>query len=134
MQQEPDTEEAEMESMADTDMIEENAHYDDEERTEVVEMTRYMSMDVSPVDEEKRTVRMAISSEEPVQRSFGMEVLEHSRDAMDLSFLESGRAPLLLDHDPERQVGVIESVSLMTRRVDFARRYALEKAHLPESF
>tara|TARA_Y100000114_G_scaffold29846_1_gene25565 strand:- start:4775 stop:7609 length:2835 start_codon:yes stop_codon:yes gene_type:complete len=112
MQQEPDTEEAEMESMADTDMIEENAHYDDEERKEVVEMTRYMSMDVSPVDEEKRTVRMAISSEEPVQRSFGMEVLEHSKDAMDLSFLESGRAPLLLDHDPERQVGVIESVSL----------------------
>jgi HK97 family phage major capsid protein/HK97 family phage prohead protease len=31
---------------------------------------------------------------------------------MDLSFLKSGRAPLLLDHDPEKQVGVIESVSL----------------------
>ena len=55
---------------------------------------------------------MAVSSEEPVQRSFGMEVLEHSEEAIDLSFLNSGRAPLLLDHDPERQIGVVESVDL----------------------
>lgn len=84
--------------------------YDD--RDEEPSMTRAMAMEMSPIDDEKRTVRMAISSEEPVQRSFGMEVLEHSDDAIDLSFLKSGRAPLLLDHDPEKQVGVIESVSL----------------------
>jgi HK97 family phage major capsid protein len=41
-----------------------------------------------------------------------MEVLEHSSEAIDLSFLASGRAPLLLDHDPEKQIGVIESVDL----------------------
>lgn len=29
-----------------------------------------------------------------------------------MSFLNSGRAPLLLDHDPERQVGVVESAEL----------------------
>ena len=55
---------------------------------------------------------MSISSEYPVQRSFGMEILEHSAEAIDLSFLNSGRAPLLLDHDPEKQIGVIESVEL----------------------
>ena len=55
---------------------------------------------------------MALSSEEPVARSFGVEILEHSEDAIDLSFLASGRAPLLLDHDPQKQVGVIESVDL----------------------
>jgi HK97 family phage major capsid protein len=55
---------------------------------------------------------IAISSEEPVERSFGMEVLEHSEEAIDLSFLASGRAPLLLDHDPKNQVGIIESVEL----------------------
>lgn len=86
--------------------------YSDEDRSVESNMTRAMAMEMSPVDEDKRTVRMAISSEEPVARSFGMEVLEHSEDAMDLSFLKSGRAPLLLDHDPEKQVGVIESVSL----------------------
>jgi HK97 family phage major capsid protein/HK97 family phage prohead protease len=83
-----------------------------EDRAEEESLTRTMALEMSPVDEENRTVRMAISSEEPVMRSFGMEILEHSDEAMDLSFLKSGRAPLLLDHDPERQVGVIESVSL----------------------
>ncbi len=91
------------------EVVVENA-YDD--RAEESNMTRAMAMEMSPVDEDKRTVRMAISSEEPVMRSFGMEVLEHSDEAIDLSFLKSGRAPLLLDHDPEKQVGVIESVSL----------------------
>ena len=85
----------------------------DEERKGVAQVThRAMEMDARAVDEESRRVRMAVSSEEPVQRSFGMEVLEHSEEAIDLSFLNSGRAPLLLDHDPERQIGVVESVEL----------------------
>lgn len=79
---------------------------------EVIVEHRAMELDMSPVDEEKRTARIAISSEEPVERSFGKEVLEHSAEAIDLSFLASGRAPLLLDHDPEKQIGVIESVDL----------------------
>jgi HK97 family phage major capsid protein len=84
-----------------------------EERTETAEVVhRAMSLEASPIDEEKRTVKIAISSEEPVSRSFGNEVLEHSAEAIDLSFLASGRAPLLLDHDPEKQIGVIESVDL----------------------
>jgi len=73
---------------------------------------RSMYMDASPINEDERRVSMALSSEEPVDRSFGTEVLEHSLEAIDLSFLASGRAPLLLDHDPQKQVGVIESVDL----------------------
>ena len=90
-----------------------------EERKEVEVLHRAMAVEMSPINAEKRTVQIAISSEEPVERSFGMEVLEHSAEAMDLSFLASGRAPLLLDHDPEKQIGVIESVELdgNTRRL-----------------
>jgi HK97 family phage prohead protease len=73
---------------------------------------RALDMSRSVIDEDKRTVMIAISSEEAVERYFGMEVLEHSRSAIDLNFLNSGRAPLLLDHDPENQIGVIESVEL----------------------
>ena len=69
-------------------------------------------MDVSPVNEDSREAKIAVSSEEPVMRSFGMEVLEHSEEAIDLSFLNSGRAPLLLDHDPTKVVGVVKSVEL----------------------
>jgi HK97 family phage major capsid protein len=74
----------------------------------------YRSVDITRkyIDEEKRTVMIALSSEEPVERSFGMEVLEHSEEAIDLSFIGSGRAPLLIDHDMTKIVGVIESVEL----------------------
>ena len=64
------------------------------------------------IDEEHRTVRLGVSSEEPVERSFGLEVIDHRAGSMDLSFLNSGRAPLLLNHDMERQIGVVESVQL----------------------
>lgn len=85
----------------------------EEDRKGSVEIShRAMDMDDKAINEETRTVRMSISSEYPVQRTFGMEILEHSADAIDLSFLNSGRAPLLLDHDPEKQIGVIESVEL----------------------
>ena len=73
---------------------------------------RAMGMDKGPIDEESRTAQIALSSEEPVERSFGNEVLEHSAEAIDLSFLASGRAPLLMDHDPKQQIGVVESVEL----------------------
>ena len=91
-----------------------------EERKSVVEINhRAMQMDYNPVDEEKRTAMIAVSSEEPVMRSFGYEVLEHTKEAIDLSFLNSGRAPLLVDHDPTQQIGVVESVELdeSTRRL-----------------
>lgn len=73
---------------------------------------RAASMEAKIVDEEKRTVSIAVSSELPVERSFGKEILVHEKGAIDMGFLSSGRAPLLLDHDMEKQIGVIESVEL----------------------
>ena len=67
-------------------------------------------MDMEP--QEDRRVRMSVSSELPVERYNGMEVLDHSERSIDMEFLNSGRAPLLLDHDPSQQIGVIESVEL----------------------
>ena len=76
--------------------------------TEIIH--RASAMDTQVVDE--RRIQMSISSEMPVERSFGAEVLDHNAESIDLSFLNSGRAPLLLDHDPTQQIGVLESVSL----------------------
>lgn len=102
--------------------VEETAEAVEETTDEVVEETdrsaspevqhRAMEMEMSPIDEETRTVKIALSSEEPVARSFGNEVLDHGKESIDLTFLASGRAPLLLDHDPEKQIGVIKSVKL----------------------
>jgi HK97 family phage major capsid protein len=92
---------------------------DDTERKEmnVERRSAAVAVSVRGVDEEKRTVQIALSSELPVERSFGKEILVHDEKSIDLAFLRSGRAPLLLDHDPERQVGVIESVELSPDRV-----------------
>jgi HK97 family phage major capsid protein/HK97 family phage prohead protease len=81
-----------------------------DERKAGERLTRADAMEA--VVEDDRRVRMAISSELPVGRSYGDEVLDHNPESIDLEFLNSGRAPLLLDHDPEKQIGVIESVSL----------------------
>ena len=63
-------------------------------------------------EENERRVSLSFASEEPVMRSFGWEVLSHEREDIDLNFMESGRAPLLMNHDPSVQIGVIETASL----------------------
>ena len=87
--------------------------YKDKERFDREKMeTRGMMFDTKVVDEEKRTVQIAVSSEEPVERSFGTEILDHDERSIDLSFARSGTMPLLLDHDPRQQIGVVEDVRL----------------------
>jgi HK97 family phage major capsid protein/HK97 family phage prohead protease len=71
----------------------------------------YMDEDKS-IDMDSRSVMVGVSSEEPVERDFGLEVMDHSAENMDLRFLNSGRAPLLLDHDMTKQIGVVEGVEL----------------------
>ena len=84
-----------------------------EERLETSEVkVRSMAFDGKVVNEDKRTVKMAVSSEEPVERSFGSEILDHDEASIDLEFAKSGRMPLLLDHDPRQQIGVVEDVNL----------------------
>tara|TARA_B100001059_G_scaffold52450_1_gene46199 strand:+ start:345 stop:2915 length:2571 start_codon:yes stop_codon:yes gene_type:complete len=87
-----------------------------EEERNVIDMPmKYRTIDLSRseyIDEEKRMVRVGVSSEEPVERSFGMEVLGHSAGDINMEFISSGRAPLLLDHDMNKQIGVIEEFKL----------------------
>lgn len=51
---------------------------------------------------------MVISTEAPYERWFGIEILRHSAEAIDLKRLADGRHPLLLGHDTEKQIGVID--------------------------
>ena len=56
---------------------------------------------------EDRTYEFPFSSENPVARYFGNEVLSHEIKAADLSRLNDG-APLLFNHDVDRVIGVVE--------------------------
>lgn len=57
--------------------------------------------------EDERTLEFSFSSELPVTRWFGDEVLDHSPEAVNLSRLNDG-APVLFNHDPDRVIGVVE--------------------------
>jgi HK97 family phage major capsid protein len=59
------------------------------------------------VNSESRSVDLSFSSETPVVRWFGIEVLSHEPGAMRMNRMNSG-ANLLVDHDPSDVVGVIE--------------------------
>jgi len=67
--------------------------------------------EVVHVDKEARTVQLAFSSEIEVDRGYYVEVLSHEPGACDLSRLNDGGA-LLVGHDWNDQVGVIESASI----------------------
>jgi hypothetical protein len=58
-------------------------------------------------DEAARTVELSFSSEAPVMRGGWKEVLSHADGAMVLDRLNNG-GPLLLHHDDEDQIGVVE--------------------------
>lgn len=62
-------------------------------------------------------VEMAISSEAPYERWFGIEILSHDPSAVDMSRIGDGRHPLLLNHCTGDQIGVIVSASLDDDRV-----------------
>lgn len=66
-----------------------------------------MELDRASADKEKRTIELSFSSEEPVERWFGMEILDHETKSVDLKRLNS-KGPLLLEHDRNQQIGVIE--------------------------
>lgn len=57
--------------------------------------------------EDERTLEFSFSSELPVARYFGDEILDHSPESVNLSRLNDG-APVLFNHDPDRVIGVVE--------------------------
>jgi len=64
--------------------------------------------EVARAEEDPDVVEFTFSSEQPVERYFGMEVLSHSAEAMNMERLNSGAAPWLWNHNPEVVLGVVE--------------------------
>lgn len=71
----------------------------------------YRTAEVGEINIEKRTVELAFSSEAEVPRWWGLEVLSHDPASVNLTRLLDG-APLLLEHDCDDQIGVVETVSI----------------------
>lgn len=69
---------------------------------------QYRTNTLRQIDEENRTVELSFSSEEPVARGWYTEILDHTPKSVRLERLQSGTHPLLVDHNPARQIGVVE--------------------------
>jgi len=67
--------------------------------------------EVREVDAEARTVELAFSSELEVERFFGIEVLSHDPASVRMARMEGGAA-LLVNHDWDDQIGVVESARI----------------------
>lgn len=76
---------------------------------------RELTLDRSGINEEARTVALTFSSEEPYQRWFGNEILDHSSSSVRMDRLRNA-APLLVDHNPGDQVGVTQEASIGSDR------------------
>ena len=72
-------------------------------------MMRLADIETVP-DAQSDTVQLTFSSEEPYDRGWGIEILGHRTGEVDLSWMASGRAPLLVDHDSgvDSCVGTVE--------------------------
>ncbi len=79
-------------------------------------LDRLAYWDRESVDMDARTVSLAFSSEQPVSRWFGDEILDHSKGAVRLDRLRT-TGPLLLNHDSREHIGTIESASIDKDRV-----------------
>lgn len=85
------------------------------EQIKTGQLSRQFNFERDQVDAEARTVTLSFSSEQPVERWFGTEVLSHSAESVDLTRLNA-KAALLANHDLNDQIGVIESATVENGR------------------
>jgi HK97 family phage major capsid protein len=90
------------------------------EKIKAGKLFREMTFDRAAVNTDARTVDLAFSSEQPVERWFGSEILDHSTSSVRLGRLMDG-GPLLMDHNGRDQVGVVESVEIGADRIGRAK-------------
>jgi HK97 family phage major capsid protein len=74
--------------------------------------TRTTSIDRGTMRADERAVPLAFSSEEPVVRWWGIEILDHSRKAMRTTRTEGNGLPLLFNHDRDVLLGRLRDIAV----------------------
>jgi len=92
---------------------------------------RVLELDRAAVDTTARTVPASISSEIPVRRWFGNEILTHTPDAVNLERAIDGALPMLAGHDTDVLIGAAEGFRFANRRLYSLLRFA-EATRAPE--
>jgi HK97 family phage major capsid protein len=74
---------------------------------------QYRSLEIreDAINDEDRSVSLSFSSEEPGERLRGFEILDHEKGAARMERINTG-APLLWNHDPNDQIGVVDKATI----------------------
>ena len=80
---------------------------------------------------EEGVVEFSLTSEEPYERWFGIEVLRHTQDSVALDRVENGSAPLLENHDPDKFIGNIQKawVDVGTKKLRVRAKFELDNPY-----
>lgn len=89
---------------------------------------RRLDLDVRAADDEARTVPASLSSETPVSRWFGNEILSHDTSAVNLERATGGALPLLWGHDTDELLGAAEGFRLEGGRLVGQLRFSKHAA------
>ena len=84
---------------------------------------REATLETRRINLDDRTVPAALSSEAPVRRFYGQEVLVHTDKAIDLSRAEGG-LPLLWKHDDGQPIGLVEKVHVQDGKLRGVLRFS----------
>lgn len=74
--------------------------------------TQCRAMDINGIDEDKRELSLSFSSETPVRKWWGVEILDHNAASVDLSRFNSESAPFLVNHDRGQHIGIVVSAAI----------------------
>ena len=67
------------------------------------------SLEIRADDDDRMTIMLSASSETPVERWFGDEILSHEDGAIRLDRVSNGSVPLLFNHDWDGVIGMVDS-------------------------
>ena len=84
---------------------------------------RLATLETREANADARTVPAALSSETPVKRPWGTEILVHTADAADLTRAANG-LPLLWNHDTNAPIGRVEGVRLKDGKLRGTLRFS----------
>ncbi len=87
------------------------------------QQTRFFAITTDEVQNDTRTIEASLSSELPVERYYGKEVLIHTPEAVDLSRTVDG-LPLLWNHNSDIPIGLVENVRLVDNKLRGTLRFS----------
>jgi len=84
------------------------------EKIKLERQHRQVAIESGNINETDMTVDLSFSSEEPVERWFGMEILSHKKGDVDMSRLNDSAA-VLVNHTGD-QIGVVEKAQIKSKK------------------